>query len=277
MTLREALLRGRRRPRAWGSGSPTIYRGDGYEFVELRSYVPGDDVRRIDWAATARAGALQTRVVLEDVALTLAAIVDDSGSMQVGRRRRLIDAAGDALELWLESALSDDRVMRVGPDVVVPRQGVRGRQAARIAKAPLEIDFNLRSCLETAQAALPRGTALLAISDWHDAEGPHVARLLAELGRRFDCTALVARDPWYDDFPPRGFTTFRGTEGGTLAVFVGARERAHYVRAVQEREARIVRSLEEAHWRVGILHESDGAAALAGAFGIPHLHRERVG
>ncbi len=277
MTLREALLRGRRRPRAWGSGSPTTYRGDGYEFVELRSYVPGDDVRRIDWAATARAGALQTRIVLEDVALTLGAIVDDSGSMQVGRQRRLLDAAQEALDLWLESALCDDRVMRIGPDVVVPRGGLRGRLAARIAKAPIEVAFDLRSCLETAQAALPRGSALVAISDWHDVGKPQIARLLAELGRRFDCTALVARDPWYDDFPLRGFATFRGTEGGALGVFVGARERANYLRAVRAREERIVRSLDDARWRVGILHESDGTAALADAFGIPHLHRERAG
>ncbi len=71
MTIREALLRARRRPRNLGAGSPTIYRRVGYEFVELRAYVPGDDVRRIDWAATARSGELQTRVVLEDVALTL--------------------------------------------------------------------------------------------------------------------------------------------------------------------------------------------------------------
>ena len=37
MTIREALLRARRRPRHLGAGSPTIYRGDGYEFVELRA------------------------------------------------------------------------------------------------------------------------------------------------------------------------------------------------------------------------------------------------
>ena len=55
LTLRDALLRGKRRPRRFGAGSPTMYRGDGYEFIELREYVPGDDVRRIDWAATARA------------------------------------------------------------------------------------------------------------------------------------------------------------------------------------------------------------------------------
>ncbi|MGC2405207.1 MAG: DUF58 domain-containing protein, partial [Candidatus Cybelea sp.] len=118
MTIREALLRARRRPRHLGAGSPTIYRGDGYEFVELRAYVPGDDVRRIDWAATARSGDLQTRVVLEDVALTLGAIVDTSPSMRVGRRRPLLAAAREALETWFGAATGDDRCIRVEADAV---------------------------------------------------------------------------------------------------------------------------------------------------------------
>src|SRR5580692_10813169 len=113
MTIRDALLRSRRRPRHLGAGSPTIYRGDGYEFVELRAYVPGDDVRRIDWAATARVGDLQTRIVLEDVALTFAAILDDSHSMRVGAHRPLLAAANEALTTWFGAATSDDRCVRI--------------------------------------------------------------------------------------------------------------------------------------------------------------------
>ncbi|HEV7178832.1 MAG TPA: DUF58 domain-containing protein, partial [Candidatus Baltobacteraceae bacterium] len=150
MTLREALLRGRRRPRRFGAGSPTMYRGDGYEFVELRAYVPGDDVRRIDWAATARSNELQTRVVLEDVALTLAVIVDDSPSMRVGRRRPLLEAADEAAAAWFGVAASGDRCVRVGSDEVVPPHGM------------LRAPFVLRAALTTARAALTRGTALLA-------------------------------------------------------------------------------------------------------------------
>ena len=86
-----------------------MYRGDGYEFVELREYVPGDDVRRIDWAATARTAQLQTRVVLEDVALTLSAIVDDSPSMHAGRERPLLESAREAAEAWFGAADGSDR------------------------------------------------------------------------------------------------------------------------------------------------------------------------
>ena len=155
MTIREALLRARRRPRHLGAGSPTIYRGDGYEFVELRAYVPGDDVRRIDWAATARSGDLQTRVVLEDVALTLGAIVDRSPSMRVGRRRPLLDAAREALESWFGAATGEDRCIRVEADAVTP-PALQRRAHRALAACAAGTEFDTARTLRTARAALPR-------------------------------------------------------------------------------------------------------------------------
>ncbi len=260
MTLREALLRGRRRPHRFGAGSPTTYRGDGYEFVELREYVPGDDVRRIDWAATARAGDLQTRVVLEDIALTLAAIVDDSASMRVGRRRPLLSAAHEAVDTWFAVATSGDRCVRVGAGAIAPQYGDIG------------VAFDLRTALSTARAALQRGTALLAVGDWYDLQ-PQDDTLLLELGARFDCTALVARDPWYDGLPVGGLVRIGGAEGGSLRTYVGKRERERFAAAVRKREASLLARFESAGWRTGLLQEFDGCSSLLETFGI---HRERV-
>ncbi len=266
MTIREALLRTRRRPRHLGAGSPTVYRGDGYEFVELRAYVPGDDVRRIDWAATARSGELQTRVVLEDVALTLAAILDESPSMCLGRRRPLLDAGREALECWFAAATGEDRCIRVRADGVTPpalqRHGHRALSLCTKSGA-----FDAGRALRTARAALPRGTALLAIGDWYDLDRA-LDRDLAELGACFDCTALVARDPWYDGLPLAGMVRMRGAEGGALRAYIGARERAAFSEAVRRREDQLVKRFETANWRTGILREEDGAGSLADAFGL---------
>jgi uncharacterized protein (DUF58 family) len=268
MTLRDALLRGKRRPRNLGSGSPTSYRGDGYEFVELRAYVPGDDVRRIDWAASARSGDMQTRVVLEDVALTLAAIVDDSASMRVGRTRPLLDAAYEAAESWLLTAKGEDRCMLVGGEFVTP---------AALQRQPHAVYAGLREggagafdtgrALLTARAALPPGTALLAASDWYDLDESH-HRLLAQLGARYDCTALIARDPWYDGLPLAGMVRLRGAEGGHVRAFIGRRERELYRKAVQDRERALLATFASANWRTGILTEEDGFASIAEAFGL---------
>lgn len=255
LTLRDALLRGRRRPRRTGGGSPTSFRGDGYEFVELRAYVAGDDVRRIDWAASARAGALQSRVVLEDVALTLAAIIDDSESMRVGRERMLLDAARDAYDTWVAAAAPGDRVVRVDADAIVHPLSPHG--------AP----FDLRACLSAARSGLRRGTALLVIGDWYELTAD-LDDLLADLGAWCDCTALYARDPWYDDLPLRGFVRLRGADGGMLRTFIGERERTAFSRAVRQRETELHERFERAGWRSAPLVERSGAASLRAAFGL---------
>ncbi len=272
MTIREALLRARRRPRHLGAGSPTIYRGDGYEFVELRAYVPGDDVRRIDWAATARSGDLQTRVVLEDVALTLAAIVDASPSMRVGRRRPLLDAAREAAQAWFGAARGEDRCIAVAASGVTPSALQRAPQRALAALGETTA-FDLARLLRTARGALPRGTALLAISDWFELDRA-MERDLAELGARFDCTALVVRDPWYDELPLAGMVRLRGAEGGVVRAYVGARERAAYRNAVRSREEALLSRFARANWRTGVLREENGAESLAAAFGA-HASPER--
>jgi uncharacterized protein (DUF58 family) len=266
VTIREALLRGRRRPRHLGAGSPTIYRGDGYEFVELRAYLPGDDVRRIDWAATARSGELQTRVVLEDVALTLAAIVDESPSMRVGRRRPLLDAGREALASWFGAAAGEDRCIRVSADGITPPALQRKTHRPLVVCGRAE-PFDAPRALRTARAALPRGTALLAIGDWFDLDST-LDRELADLGASFDCTALIARDPWHDELPLAGIVRMRGAEGGSLRAYVGPRERAAFRDGVRRREAAIVARFGRANWRTGILHERSGSASLAAAFGL---------
>lgn len=263
------MLRGRRRPRNFGSGSPTVFRGDGYEFAELRQYVAGDDTRRIDWAATARAGALQTRVVLEDVALTLGAIVDDSGSMQLGRIRPLAASAHEAMMAWYEAALADDRCVRITASGLVAPPGMRGFRSALVCANARSggLSLDLPRAFEVARAGLPRGAALLVLSDFFDL--PNDQRTLLELGVRFDCTALFAPDPWHEGLPIGGFVRMRDAETGEQRQFyIGRNERARYAKAVVQREARIAKRLADAGWRTGRLREDDGRHALLETFGL---------
>jgi uncharacterized protein (DUF58 family) len=63
-------------------------RGQGLEFRDLREYVPGDDVRRLDWKATARSGHPQLRRYNEDRQQNIYLAVDLSASM-AGRKAEL--------------------------------------------------------------------------------------------------------------------------------------------------------------------------------------------
>lgn len=273
MTLREALLRGRHRPRLFGGGSPTSSRGDGYEFAQLRGYVPGDDTRRIDWAATARSGVLQTRVMLEDIALVFAAICDRSRSMSLGRRRALAEAADDAIAAWFGAGSGEDRAIAILAHGPVPERARAGREGAALAREALRGEpegvFDPNALLDIAGATLPRGAALLVVTDASAAERCDDVRL-AEIARRFDGTFCLARDPWLEDFPLHGFAKLVDVESGErLLRWFGRRERDAYRRASIEREEGLLRRLRRCGWRTGILDESDGVGALAEAFGIP--------
>jgi uncharacterized protein (DUF58 family) len=257
--LRAAILRRARAVRRHGAAVQGTRSGDGFVFAQLRAYVEGDDPRRIDHAATARSGALQTRVYLEETALVLAAFVDESASMRVGRRRPLADAADEALRAWFGAAESDDTVARI-----VDERVIRDRRAAALARAGAP--FRFARALALAHGALPRGASLLAIVDGFDLADDAA---LARAALRFDATVLIARDPWRDDLPLRGVVRLRDAESGqTRRLYVGARERARYRVAAQAREATLCERFRAAGWRVGILEEADGRASLQRAFGL---------
>jgi uncharacterized protein (DUF58 family) len=265
--LREVLLAGRREGRR-GLGATSMRRSDGYEFAELRAYVEGDDPRRIDWAATARAGALQTRVILEERALFLAVALDASLSMQVGRTQSNYDLACDAASLWYGAALDDDRCARLGREPLVLRD-VRGRAGAFVCAARREAPGTaFEESLRLALATLPRGARLLVVSDFFDLDAQQ--SLVRACGARFDLTALFARDPWHAGLPLGGFVRLRDAESGRVArAYVGKRARRGYREAVAEREDSVLERLRRMGARTGTLDEATGALrSLAGTFGL---------
>jgi uncharacterized protein (DUF58 family) len=261
--LRAAIVRSARRADGGGTVARGARPGDGYVFDRLRGYAEGDDPRRIDWSATARIGALQTRVYLEETVLVLAALVDDSPSMGLGRERALRAAAGDAVRAWFGAAERTDRAQRIVDDRLVS-----GRRAAVEVRA--RGPFDLRRSLELGLLALPAGSSFLLVTDGLAlVDGDRGAELLAALGRRFDATVLLASDPWIGGLPLRGFVRVRDVGNGrTRRLFVGPRARERYRRASVVRDATLRERFRRARWRVGTLDEADGAAALERAFGV---------
>ena len=66
----------------------SVYKGRGMEFDEVRQYVPGDDVRSIDWNVTARTGQPHVKRYVEERELAVMLAVDVSGSGDFGTRER---------------------------------------------------------------------------------------------------------------------------------------------------------------------------------------------
>ena len=83
----------------------SVFKGQGVAFSEVRGYIPGDDVRTIDWNVTARTGEPHVKLFAEERELTVMLVVDMSASLDLGTRdfdkRNLVARLAAARQLRL--------------------------------------------------------------------------------------------------------------------------------------------------------------------------------
>lgn len=110
--VQSLCVRSRRRVTDVFSGEyRSAVRGSGLEFEEFREYVPGDDVRRIDWNVSARMDRPFVKIHREERERTIYLLVDVSRSLKFGRTREKMAAAGEvAAVLAYVAGLNQDRV-----------------------------------------------------------------------------------------------------------------------------------------------------------------------
>ncbi|MGA1204037.1 MAG: DUF58 domain-containing protein, partial [Planctomycetota bacterium] len=140
----------------------SVFRGSGIEFDEVRPYLPGDDVRTIDWNVTARTGEPHVKRYVEERQLTLSFLVDISGSQEFGSgARSKREAAAELSALLAFSAIQNDD--KVGltlfhhdiEQYIPPRKGQR--HALRVELGAAAQDDLAR--LAPRQLRRPRGGA----------------------------------------------------------------------------------------------------------------------
>src|SRR6266566_6746193 len=86
----------------------SVFKGRGMEFAEVRHYLPGDDVRTIDWNVTARTGVPHVKEFVEERDLTVLVAIDVSGSMGFGSIDwRKCDVAAELCAVFAFSAVQN--------------------------------------------------------------------------------------------------------------------------------------------------------------------------
>src|SRR5215470_11480978 len=90
----------------------STFKGTGMEFVDLREYLPGDDIRSIDWRVTARTGRPHVKKFVEERELTVILCVDASGSGYFGTRSqfKLEQSAQVAATIAFSAVTNNDKV-----------------------------------------------------------------------------------------------------------------------------------------------------------------------
>lgn len=232
---------------ALGGDYRSVFRGTGIEFAEAREYVPGDDVRFIDWNVTARMGAPWVKEFVEERELSIVCAVDLSASQLVAHRPdgRLGAAAELTALLGFAAVQHHDRVglLTFGGQIerfVPPRHGTN--HALRLVRDILHHPdpapgTNLTAACEYLARVLPRRSIVFLISDFFD-DG--YADALRALSRRHDVIALPLVDTADLDLPNLGIVRFAPAEGGPPRVLdtASATVRSQYADAARDRIAR---------------------------------------
>ncbi len=220
----------------------SAFRGRGVEFAEVREYLPGDDVRSIDWNVTARLGTPYVKRFQEERQLSLILLVDVSASGGFGSvhrtKRQLAAEVAAVLSLAatrhrdrVGAAFYSDRVEWFSP----PKSG-RSQALQLVTKVlayqPEDRGTDLLRSLDFLEPLLRRRALVAVLSDFLD---PAQWLGLDRLAWRHDVVAVQLTDPRERELPPVGLVTLWEPESGDWQVVdaddAGVREQFREQRA----------------------------------------------
>ena len=205
----------------------TAFRGFGTDFLDLREYEPGDDVRHIDWNVTARMDTPFVRQYAEDRELTAWLLLDRSPSMGFGpidRPKELVlcELATTFARLLTRGGnrvgaiLFDNEIEETLPPRSTRNQVLAlTRSLMRPARSNGAIT-DLTGLLETAQGVIRRRSLVVLISDFITAPGWE--RPLLQLTERHEVVAIRLLDPREYELPDAGVIVVEDAETGEQLV-----------------------------------------------------------
>lgn len=207
--------------RLLGGRHASQMRGRGLAFEELRQYLPGDDIRTIDWRVTARTGKHFVRVYDEEKDRPALIVVDQRMNMFFGSRmmmKSVIAAETAALCAWRVMNLgdrvggfvfNDSRIDELRPHrsraAVIELAGMMARQNAElhaVSNAPRgggQLDLVLEAVANVAH----HDHLVVVVSDF-DGHGARTRDLLLRLTISNDVLAVLVYDPFLLDLPETG-------------------------------------------------------------------------
>lgn len=199
----------------------SVFKGRGIEFDEVREYLPGDEIRSIDWNVTARMGHPYVKKFVEERELTVMLMVDVSGSSFFGTARHLkSQLAAEICSLLAFSAvrnndkvgliLFSDRIEKFVP----PRKGIR--HVLRVVREVLYFKpqgkgTDIQGALEYLNKVMTRKAVTFIISDFY---APDFRKMLSVANKRHDVVAITITDPKEREFSDVGIITLDDPETG---------------------------------------------------------------
>jgi len=207
----------------------SVFKGRGMNFEEVREYIPGDEVRTIDWNVTARTGRPFVKKFTEERELTIFLIIDVSASGHFGSKTatkreiaaeigsvlafsavRNNDKVGlllfsDRIEHFVPPAKGRSHILRVIRDILFFE--------------PKGLGTDIPAALHYLNEVQRRKAVAFLITDFcfpknFQNELELLRPILRTTGKRHDLISIAVTDPREEELPPVGLLVFEDMETG---------------------------------------------------------------
>ena len=203
------------------------FRGKGLEFENIRQYIPGDDVRCIDWNVTARQNKVFVKQFCEEREMNIFLLIDMSHSNSFGRKKDFI--AEISATLAFSAARNNDRVGVIfftgKAEKLIPSRSGKKHVLSIIENIleyqPLQNDTNISNVLNYFNRIEKKRSVVFLISDFLD-DG--YERELKASSSRHDLIRLRIIDRAEESIPTGAIFTFEDLETGETFLLDNMRQ-----------------------------------------------------
>lgn len=199
--------------------NPSIFQGEGYDFIELREYMPGDDIRHIDWNITAKLQKPYIKIFREERELNVVVASMLNGSVHFGSKRFKQDVIAEIVAMLSFSTIkngdllssyifTDKMESHLKPSKKLFSVHKNVEEIVNFEALNHKADYKVLA--DTLFKRLKRKSLVIVVGDFFEIPD---FRLLA---KKHEVVAVVVRDILEEKPPKMGFASLIDPENGNV-------------------------------------------------------------
>jgi len=252
--LKKILVRAKRQVFSEMVGNnPSIFQGEGYDFVELREYMAGDDIRHIDWNITAKMQKPYIKLFKEERELNVVAVSILNGSVHFGSKKFKQDTIaeiiahlsfsviknGDILSSYI---FTDKMVSHLKPSKKIHQVQKSVDEILNFDALHQQVDF--KNIVATLFKRLKRKSLILIVGDFFEIPN------LKLLAKKHEVVAIIVRDKIEENPPQLGFSSLVDPEdGSSIEGDFNAHSIKNYIKQIESHDHKLYESFRKEHIR----------------------------
>jgi len=243
--------------------NPSLFQGEGFEFAELREYVYGDDVRKIDWKTTAKLGKPFVKIYHEERELNVVVSSMMNGSVYFGTVRAKSEVIAELVGILGFSAVKNGDLFS---NIIYADKLYRYSKPSKKFYAatkeveetmefePLGKSGDFRAWCDTLYRRVRKKALLFMISDFI---GEVDLRLLA---KKHDLFCIIVRDRFEEDPKSLGYIRLIDTEGrGSIEGDMNSSMMMEYKKALKANDHKLYKHFRENGIRYAKIYTDEDA------------------